>query len=71
MKLHAAYKCPSAFSARILPIRNQRISQEAIRKGLGIRMGRYPAEIAEGAEVYWEGEKGPTSVPFSTTALVN
>ena len=21
-------------------------------------MGRYPAEIAEGAEVYWEGGKG-------------
>jgi hypothetical protein len=21
-------------------------------------MGRTPAEIAEGAEVYWEGEKG-------------
>ena len=21
-------------------------------------MGRYPAEIAEDAEVYWEGEKG-------------
>jgi hypothetical protein len=21
-------------------------------------MGRYPAEIAEGAEVYWEGRKG-------------
>ncbi len=35
-------------------------------------MGRYPAEIAEGAEVYWEGgEKGLTSEPFSTTALVN
>ena len=44
---------------------------EAVRKGLRIRMGRYPAEIAEGAEVYWEGEKGPTSEPFSTTALVN
>ena len=44
---------------------------EPVRKGLRIRMGRYPAEIAEGAEVYWEGEKGPTSVPFSTTALVN
>ncbi|HCF93954.1 MAG TPA: hypothetical protein DEW46_02740, partial [Verrucomicrobia bacterium] len=29
-----------------------------IRKGLRIRMGRYPAEIAEGAEVYWEGGKG-------------
>jgi hypothetical protein len=33
-------------------------------------MGRYPAEIAEGAEVYREGEKRPTSEPFSTTALV-
>jgi len=44
---------------------------EAVRKGLRIRMGRYPAEIAEGAEVYREGEKGPTSEPFSTTALVN
>ena len=33
-------------------------------------MGRDPAEIAEGAEVYWKGEKGPTSEPFSTTALV-
>ncbi len=31
---------------------------EAIRKGLRIRMGRTPAEIAEGAEVYWEGGKG-------------
>ena len=31
---------------------------EAVRKGLRIRMGRYPAEIAEGAEVYWEGGKG-------------
>ncbi len=31
---------------------------EGIRKGLRIRMGRYPAEIAEGAEVYWEGGKG-------------
>ena len=28
---------------------------EGIRKGLRIRMGRYPAEIAE---VYWEGGKG-------------
>ena len=28
----------------------------ATRKGL--RMGRTPAEIAEGAEVYWEGGKG-------------
>ncbi len=43
---------------------------EVVRKGLRIRMGRYPAEIAEGAEVYWEGEKGLTSEPFSTTALV-
>jgi hypothetical protein len=34
-------------------------------------MGRYPAEIAEGAEVYWEGEKGLTLEPYSTTALVN
>jgi hypothetical protein len=42
-----------------------------IRKGLRIRMGRYPAEIAEGAEVYWEGGTGLTSEPFSTTALVN
>ncbi len=39
--------------------------------GFPIRMGRYPAEIAEGAEVYWEGGKGPTSEPFSTTGLVN
>ncbi|MGI6300257.1 MAG: hypothetical protein ACOX52_04235 [Verrucomicrobiota bacterium] len=31
---------------------------EAVRKGLRIRMGRYPAEIAEGAEVYWGGGKG-------------
>ena len=34
---------------------------EAVRKGLRIRMGRYPAEGAEGAEgaeVYWEGGKG-------------
>ena len=31
---------------------------EVVRKGLWIRMGRYPAEIAEGAEVYWEGGKG-------------
>jgi hypothetical protein len=30
-------------------------------------MGRYPAEIAE---VYWEGEKGLTLEPYSTTALV-
>ena len=44
---------------------------EAVRKGLQIRMGRYPAEIAEGAEVYWKGEKGLTSEPFSTTALAN
>ena len=44
---------------------------EAVRKGLRIRMGRYPAEIAEGAEVYGRGEKGPTSEPFSTTVLVN
>ncbi len=43
---------------------------EVVRKGLRIRMGRYPAEIAEGAEVYWEGGKGLTSEPFSTTALV-
>ncbi|MGI6303261.1 MAG: hypothetical protein ACOX52_19675 [Verrucomicrobiota bacterium] len=28
---------------------------EAVRKGLRIRMGRTPAEIAEGAEGYWEG----------------
>jgi hypothetical protein len=33
-------------------------------------MGRYPAEIAEGAEAYWEEGKGLTSEPFSTTALV-
>ena len=31
---------------------------EAIRKGLRIRMGMSPAEIAEGAEVYWEGGEG-------------
>ncbi|MGI6302302.1 MAG: hypothetical protein ACOX52_14805 [Verrucomicrobiota bacterium] len=43
---------------------------EAVRKGLRIRMGRGPAEIAEGAEVYWEGGKGLASEPFSTTALV-
>jgi hypothetical protein len=41
---------------------------EAVRKGLRIRMGRTPAEIAE---VYGRREKGPTSEPFSTTALVN
>jgi hypothetical protein len=33
-------------------------SLESVRKGLRIRMGRYPAEIAEGAEVYWEGGEG-------------
>ncbi len=27
------------------------------KRGFRIRMGRYPAEIAEGAEVYWEGER--------------
>jgi len=42
-----------------------------LREALRMGMGRYPAEIAEGAEVYREGEKGPTSEPFSTTALVN
>jgi hypothetical protein len=31
---------------------------EVIRKGLRIRMGRIRAEIAEGAEVCWEGGKG-------------
>ena len=44
---------------------------EATTKGLQGRKVRTPAEIAEGAEVYWEGEKGPTTEPFSTTALVN
>jgi hypothetical protein len=37
------------------------IQLEVVRKGLRIRMGRDPAEIAEiaeGAEVYWEGGKG-------------
>ena len=27
-----------------------------LREALRFRMGRTPAEIAEGAEVYWEGE---------------
>jgi hypothetical protein len=27
-------------------------------KGLRVRIGRTPAEIAEGAEVYWEGYIG-------------
>jgi hypothetical protein len=36
----------------------ERYLLEAVRKGLRIRMGRYPAEIAEGAEVYWEVGKG-------------
>ncbi len=53
-----------------LPIRPRRPFVE-FQWGFRIRMGRYPAEIAEGAEVYWEGEKRPTSEPFSTTALVN
>jgi len=30
----------------------------AATAGHRIRMGRTPAEIAEGAEVYWEGGKG-------------
>jgi hypothetical protein len=47
------------------------LSLEGIRKGLRILMGRTPAEIAEGAEVYWEGGKGLASEPFSTTALGN
>ncbi|MGI6303782.1 MAG: hypothetical protein ACOX52_22425 [Verrucomicrobiota bacterium] len=29
-----------------------------LREALRMGMGRYPAEIAEGAEVYWEGGKG-------------
>ena len=44
---------------------------EAVRKGLRIRMGRYPAEIAEGAEVYWEGGKGTYIGAVLTTALVD
>ncbi len=31
---------------------------EVVRKVFGSGWGRYPAEIAEGAEVYWEGGKG-------------
>jgi hypothetical protein len=39
-------------------VRIGKVELEAVRKGLRIRMGRSPAEIAEGAEVYWEGGKG-------------
>jgi hypothetical protein len=31
---------------------------EVVRKAFRIRKGRFPAEIAEGAEVYWEGANG-------------
>jgi len=41
-----------------------------LREAFRVRMGRDPAEIAEGAEVYWEGEKGLTPEPFSAIALV-
>ncbi|MGI6303593.1 MAG: hypothetical protein ACOX52_21420 [Verrucomicrobiota bacterium] len=34
------------------------LQPEVVRKGFRIRMGRYPAEIAEGAEGYWEGGNG-------------
>ena len=33
-------------------------------------MGRTPAEIAEGAEGYWEGGNADTSELFSATALL-
>jgi hypothetical protein len=38
---------------------SDRLYLQVVRKGLRIRMGRTPAEIAEGAEVYREGGKGP------------
>ncbi len=69
-KAGASCPVPSGIRKRV-PMESASGSLEAVRKGLRIRMGRYPAEIAEGAEVYWEGGKGPTSEPFSTTALVN
>ncbi|MGI6302300.1 MAG: hypothetical protein ACOX52_14795 [Verrucomicrobiota bacterium] len=44
---------------------------EAVRKGLRIRMGRDPAEIAEGAEVYWEGlhRSRIQQLPWSTETV--
>ena len=39
-------------------------------KGLRDRIGRSPAENAEGAEVYWEGGDVLTPEPFSATSLV-
>ena len=41
-----------------------------LREAFRIRMGRSPAEIAEGAEVYLGGGKGLTPEPFSATDLV-
>jgi hypothetical protein len=40
------------------PLRSESIELKAVRKGFRIRMGRTPAEIAEDAEVHWEGGKG-------------
>ena len=39
-------------------------------KGRRCRMGRTPAEIAEGAEWYWEGGDKDTYELLSATALV-
>ena len=47
-----------SFGIRRLMSSVSRQEQEVVGKGLRIRMGRTPAEIAEGAEVYWEGGKG-------------
>ena len=49
-----------------------RAALAVVQKGLRIRMGRYPAEIAEGAEGrgVLEGGEELASEPFSTTALV-
>ena len=40
------------------PIGRSKTPPRPLREAFRIRMGRYPAEIAEGAEVYWEGGKG-------------
>ncbi|MGI6302647.1 MAG: hypothetical protein ACOX52_16540 [Verrucomicrobiota bacterium] len=48
----------SNFAAEWCPHRNNTDLHEAVRKVFRIRMGRDPAEIAEGAEVYWEGGNG-------------
>ena len=57
------YPCPYPPHHRVrerVPLRCVRFwaELEVVRKAFRIRKGRFPAEIAEGAEVYWEGANG-------------